>query len=65
MDEGQCWHAYKFIDKKILVTGMSAEPGQQATDISIWGWDINGDASWMVVTVEFKDILGSLCKYYA
>ena len=62
LDEGQCWHAFKFSDRKIQVTGISAEPGEKATDISIWGWDSTGDQSWMVVTLDFKSILGQQCK---
>jgi len=44
------------------VTGVSAEPGEKATDVSVWGWDRHGDGSWMAITFDFKKIMGSMCE---
>ena len=63
LDEGQCWSPYQFSDMKMLVVGVSAEPGEKATDISIWGWNKGEDEGWLVITIDFKVLLGRLCKY--
>ena len=62
LDEGQCWSPLKFCDHKIKITGVSAEPGENSTDVTIWGWDQSGDQSWMAITVDFEAILGQKCK---
>ncbi|XP_076824806.1 sortilin-like isoform X1 [Clavelina lepadiformis] len=61
LDEGECWHTYNFSDTPIQVTGVSAEPGEKAADVSIWGWDVHGDKSWVAMTVSFDSILGQPC----
>ena len=43
-DEGITWYQHKFAEKKITITGLIAEPGEQATDVAIWGWDDDADA---------------------
>ncbi|XP_078482964.1 sortilin isoform X2 [Ciona intestinalis] len=61
LDEGQCWHSFNFSDTPIQITGVSPEQGEKTTDLTIWGWDRNGDGMWMVVTVDFKAVMGSQC----
>nr|CAB3266478.1 sortilin-like [Phallusia mammillata] len=60
-DEGDCWHSYKFTDTPIQITGISAEPGEKSTDVSIWGWNRSGDGSWMAITVDFRPAMGDSC----
>lgn len=65
VDEGQCWHEYKFIknpDESIILTGLLTEPENRALTVGVWGYHPQ-NKTWTVFVIDFAKVLTKQCKY--
>ena len=63
LDEGVNWQKYNFSEQSLLIWGISTEPGEYTTVVSIYGSEsYSRPIEWVIVKLDLKDILGPPCK---
>ncbi|KAL4226601.1 Sortilin [Mactra antiquata] len=60
LDEGRCWHEYKFTDKILNFTGLLTEPSGKSSVIMLWGF-VHETKKWEVHVIDFKDVINRQC----
>ncbi|XP_061187283.1 sortilin-like isoform X1 [Saccostrea echinata] len=63
VDEGQCWHEYKFVqnkDEEIVMTGLLTEPGNQALSVGVWGYHPK-NKTWTAFIIDFSKVIKTQC----
>jgi hypothetical protein len=66
LDEGRCWHDYKFIkdpDDAIVMTGLLTEPGNKAMTVGVWGYHPK-NKTWTVFVIDFANVITRKCKFW-
>lgn len=65
VDEGRCWHEYKFIQnasESIILTGLLTEPENRAMVVGVWGYHPT-NKTWTVFAIDFAKAIPRKCKY--
>ncbi|XP_056000004.1 sortilin-like isoform X2 [Ostrea edulis] len=63
IDEGRCWHDYKFIknpDDAIVMTGLLTEPENRAMTVGVWGYHPQ-NKTWTVFVIDFEKVIKRKC----
>lgn len=66
IDEGRCWHDYKFIknpDDAIVMTGLLTEPENRAMTVGVWGYHPQ-NKTWTVFVIDFEKVIKRKCKFW-
>ena len=58
VDEGTTWSTFNFTKKPVNVYGLLTEPGEKTTTFSVFGSFSSGPHSWIIVQVNFSNVLG-------
>ncbi|XP_076469202.1 sortilin-like [Babylonia areolata] len=61
MDEGRCWHVYKYTEEKIHHTGLLTEPGGKSMTVALWGYR-EEDKKWTIHVIDFADVVSDHCR---
>lgn len=65
VDEGRCWHEYKFVknaSEAIILTGLLTEPENRAMVVGVWGYHPT-KKTWTVFSIDFAKAITRKCKY--
>lgn len=65
VDEGRCWHEYKFIQnasEAIILTGLLTEPENRAIVVMVWGYHPT-KKTWTVFAIDFAKAIPRICQY--
>eukprot|EP00105_Crassostrea_gigas_P033630 XP_011457076.1 PREDICTED: sortilin isoform X2 [Crassostrea gigas] len=63
VDEGRCWHEYKFIQnasEAIILTGLLTEPENRAMVVGVWGYHPT-NKTWTVFAIDFAKAIPRKC----
>lgn len=63
VDEGRCWHEYKFVQnasEAIILTGLLTEPENRAMVVGVWGYHPT-KKTWTVFSIDFAKAITRKC----
>ncbi|XP_060586327.1 sortilin-like [Ruditapes philippinarum] len=61
LDEGRCWHDYKFTDQVLNFTGLVTEPEGKSAVVMLWGY-VQETKKWVVNVVDFEKVIDRKCE---
>ena len=66
IDQGRCWHNYKFhdINQEMVIRGLVTEPHAKERTFSLWGYFKNvfvNQQEWNVITINFHGMFSKQC----